>query len=179
MSILLSLSTENIIAVVAAAIAIIGILLTCFQLYQTKKVDEARLVGDMLKVIRSNERLSEIEHYLDYNVPWYGDDFHDSELETSIDDFLALMNYICFLERKRLIGKRAAKIFEYELIRTIKNPDCLCYLWNLYHWCISKNKKCPFAYLIEYAMVEMSEEKRKAFESNNEAVSGYRRYLNF
>ena len=84
-----------------------------------------------------------------------------------IDGLLAQMNYICFLKSKRLISGTALKVFEYDLERTVNNRDCLCYLWNLYHWSVELGKQCPFSYLVDYAKKKMSKEERSRFESKS------------
>lgn len=83
-----------------------------------------------------------------------------------MDGFLANMNYILFAESAHLIGGKTLKIFEYDLERTVNDKDCLCYLWNLYHWSAKLEKQCPFSYLVEYAKKNMNEEERARFESD-------------
>lgn len=173
------LNVENSIGIIAAIIATIGIVLTLFQLFQTKKIKKAEIISDLLKSIRSNPRISRIEYLLEYGETWYDNSFHESEIELYIDDFLAHFNYICFLLDKKYIGKKEFEMFEYELGRIANNYDCLCYLWNLYHWCLSQNKKCSFSYLISFIKKQMSKEKITRFESSKEEMSGFTKYLNF
>lgn len=173
------LNVENTIGITAAIIATIGIVLTLFQLFQTKKLKKAEIISDLLKSIRSNPQISRIEYLLEYGETWYDDSFHESGLELYMDDFLAQFNYICFLLDKKYIGKKEFEMFEYELGRITNNYDCLCYLWNLYHWSLSQNKKCSFSYLISFIKMQMSKEEIIRFESSKEEISGFTKYLNF
>ena len=165
----MTLDVGNIISIIATSLTCIGLGLTVFQLWQRKKVDEAKLVADLQKAIRLDRKMAKVESYFDYGRHWYDDGFHKSENEALFDGFLAHMNYICFLKSKRLMGKKTLKIFEYDLERTISNEDCLCYLWNLYHWSADQNIQCPFSRLVELAKENMSEEERAQFESNVES----------
>ena len=158
------LSAGDIIAIVSACLTFVGLIFTAAQLWRKKNVDEAKLVADMQDKIRSSSAIPAIESYLDYSVPWYDDNFHNSDFEHKMDDFLAIMNYVLFARSVHLIGERTSRIFEYDLERTVTNEDCLCYLWNLYHWSAKRNKQCPFSYLISYAKENMDEQRRAQFE---------------
>ena len=171
------INNESIIGIVAAIIALIGILLTLFQLFQTKKIKKAEFVYELLKSIRSNPNIAKVEYMMDYDLPWYGYKFHGSKKEALIDDFLAQLNFICFLKSKRYISKKEIELFEYELNRTITNGECLCYLWNLHHWSKRNDKKCSFAYLIEYAKEQMNESEKEAFDSPDPKISGFKKIL--
>lgn len=170
---------ESIIGVVAACIAIIGIILTYSQIYQTKKIKRAEFVSDLLKTIRSNNEITNIKYLFDYNNKWYNEKFHGSNVELHIDNYLSQLNYICFLKTKKLISYDEFEIFEYELDRSIKNEDCVCYLWNIYHWSKFNKKKCSFEFLIDYLKSKISHDELSIFENSDEKAGRYIRHLNF
>lgn len=170
---------ESIIGIVAAAIAILGIVLTYLQIIQTKKIKRAEFVSDLLKAMRGNTELSQIEYLLDYDIKWYDEKFHGSPIESNIDNFLSHLNYVCFLRAKKLLSKKEFEIFEYELYRSVTNYDCKCYLWNIYHWSRKNNKKSSFAYLIEYLKSKINKAELELFESDKTVNKYFKKYLNF
>lgn len=153
--------------------------ITYLQIHQSKKIKRAEFVSDLLKTLRANAEISKIEYLLDYDIKWYNEMFHGSSLEPYIDNFLSHLNYICFLKSKNLLSKSEFEIFEYELDRSVNNRDCVCYLWNIYHWSNRNKKKCSFAFLVNYLKSKMPKEELSSFESINPKGGQYIKYLNF
>ena len=165
MIILTSLEPGDIIAIVSVSIALGSAILALYSLYRAKKENEAQLAGSILKAIQT----CEVRYRFEYAEKWYSDDFHESDLEPSMDSFLSTMNYICFLKDKGLINEKTMKVFEYYLDRVAKNDDCRCYLWNLYHFGDPNKEECAFYNLVCYVRGTMDEKTLQAFESEEES----------
>ena len=90
---------------------------------------------------------------IDYHEkPWYGDTFHNSDMEFAIDKLLSYLSYICYLKKTRNISNEEFKALEYEIVRACSSYDVQAYLWNLYHFSKACNAKCSFDYLITFGL---------------------------
>jgi len=125
----------------------------------------------IVKLIFDKEML-ETMYKIDYNRCWYDENFHRSEGEPSVDQFLSFLNYTCYLRKIGVIRKNEFKIIQYELNRVCKSPSVQGYLWNLYHF---SKKDCVFQYLIDYGI------KRQYIPQDfyEQDTSRYKKYLNF
>ena len=112
---------------------------------------------------------------LEYNNNWYNEDFHSGENEKEIDQFLAFINYICYLRNMKIIKENEFKLLRYEVNRVCCNYGVQSYLWNLFHFSIKMNAKCSFNEIIDYGMKKKLLPQQ--FKQNNKDL--FPKYLNF
>lgn len=166
--------------IVTSIIGILGFTLTIIQIHLSNKVKNAEFISKILENLRFNQRSLDVIYLIEYDQKWYNEKFHGSgELEKNIDAFFSQINYVCYLQNKKLLSDNNFQIFKYEILRICNNYQCKCYLWNLYHWSKRNNSNCSFDYLIKYLKTQFSIEALNKFENSNSNISGYVKYLNF
>ncbi len=161
-------------------ISTIGFGFTIYQIKKSNKVKQAEFINKLLENMILNERALNAEYIIDYDEHWYDENFHFSgELEKNIDAYFSQINYICYLYEEKLLSDKDFSIFKYQILRVIDDEQCKSYLWNLYHWSKSNETKCSFDNYINYMIKQLSEIDLKKFESSEEKISGFKKYLNF
>ena len=83
------------------------------------KLKRAEYIKTLVDEVRSNDRMA--FDLFDYNVEWYGSDFHQSVIEKQIDYTLSFFSYICYLYKQKIILQTEFNYFKYELERILNN----------------------------------------------------------
>jgi len=129
-----------------------------FVLFQWRKqirVRRTEFVYQIMQDLRKDDEITKTQYMIEYGEFVYKDHFDDNtDLETKIDRFLSVLNYICYLMKSRAIGKQDFGIFKYEITWVLKNKHVQAYLWNLHHWSKSNQSPCSFQFLIDYGLRE-------------------------
>ena len=159
----------ELISVLAVAVSAIFALM---QWLGSLRVSRAKMVKKLLDAIRSKPDIREAWYYLEYHEEdeWYNDDFHGSDLEKKMDCLLSHMNYICYLIESKILTKKEAELFQYQIRSVSTNNGLQCYFFNIYHYAHWKESDCSFEILLNYAKKNgyLPEE---FFDKNNPAYS--------
>ena len=137
------------------------------------KLKRAEYIKTLVDEVRSNDRMA--FDLFDYNVEWYGSDFHQSVIEKQIDYTLSFFSYICYLYKQKIILQKEFNYFKYELERILNNSHFQNYIYNLYHFSQRINQPISFVHLFEYA------KKHKYFDNDfwDKNSKKYPHILNF
>jgi hypothetical protein len=99
--------------------------------------------------VRNN---SKIRYLIEYGQFRYDGNFHGSDLESELDNFLALLDHICYLLKTHSLGKKEFVFFKDEISWILGNKEIQAYLWNLYQWNQQVQVPCSFLFLINYGL---------------------------
>jgi len=157
--------------------ALIGGAFTAWKFLQEwrkqNSIRRAEWVEKLIKEMRCDEDNKRIRYKIEYSeIKYYkgkGYNFHGNEaIESSIDKYLSLLNFICYLRKTRAINRKDFNTFRYSVVWALTNKNKLgdnavqAYLWNLYHFAkltsgppygwgffyLKNRAPCSFHYLI-------------------------------
>jgi len=143
---------ENWFSLISTILVVIGGFFAWTQWTAGTKIKRAEFINQIIEKLRFDKEMANTMYIVEYTYDWYSDNFHNSELEYSIDKLLSYLSYICYLYATHNIRKTEFKILKYELNRVCVSPDVQGYLWNLYHFSKKRNMECTFQYLIDYGI---------------------------
>ncbi len=144
---------NDIISIISSILAFVGGAFAYVQWRETIKTKRAQYINDLTEKIRADEDIREMVYVLEYDTPWYNDDFHDSgELERKMDKTFSHFSYICYLYKTKLLSDAEFEFFKYEIERIISNPQTKNYFFNLYHFANRLSTPITFKYLFEYGL---------------------------
>lgn len=171
---------NNIVPIITLIVGIIGGvsggILALYQWNKNLKLKRADYLYELSTKLRTDEVLSDVVKYFDYDEPWYNDTFHEEHtIEKKIDTILSFFSYICYLKNRKMISNKEFRIFKYEIDRILKSNQTQDYLFNIYHFSKKNNEDIPFYYLFQYA--ENNKMIDKEFYNSNS--KRYSHNLNF
>lgn len=152
MNLCLNLSIDNWLTIISLVFAAIGGIFIFLQWKKSIKNRRAEFIYQILEKLRFDNNLATTMYTIEYNPNWYNINFHDSELEKSIDILFSYLDYICYLNTTGNISKTEYNIFKYEIHRVCISNSTSKYLWNLFHFAKKNNTTCSFQYLIDYGV---------------------------
>jgi hypothetical protein len=123
-----------------------------FALFQWRKQVQTRrtdLAYKMMLDVRTN---SQIRYLIEYGKFQYDGNFHGSALEPELDNFLSLLDHVCYLSSTQSLGEKEFNFFKDEINWVLGNREIQAYLWNLYHWHLQFQVPCSFLFLIKYGL---------------------------
>jgi len=144
---------DNWLTLISLLFVVIGATFALYQWKKNLKIKRAEFINQILEKLRFDKELAEIMYIIDYNQTWYNIEFHNSELESSIDKLFSYLDYICYLKDTKNITETEFKIFQYEIHRVCISVSTKLYLWNLYHFSKKNKTTCSFQYLIDYGII--------------------------
>ncbi len=153
-----------------------GGIFALFQWNKNLKLKRADYLYELSTKLRTDEDLSDVVKYFDYNEPWYNADFHENHsIEKKIDTILSFFSYICYLKSEKMLSINEFRIFKYEIDRILISEQTQQYLFNIYHFSKTNNADIPFYYLFQYA------EKNQMIDEEfyNPNSKKYPRYVNY
>lgn len=151
MTILIEFTISEICAMVSSSAAILGGLLALCQWRKSISTKRADYLNELTGKIRSDPDIKEAFYLIEYDEPWYSLEFHEGgELESKMDKMLSYFSYICYLKKRKIIGKREFDYFKYEIERIVHNTDIIDYFYNLYHFSRSVGTPFTYQYIFEY-----------------------------
>lgn len=152
MNICLKLTVENWLTIISLIFVAIGGIFIFLQWKKSIKNRRAEFIYQILEKLRFDNNLTTTMYIIDYNQDWYNNQFHNSDLEKSIDTLFSYLDYICYLKTTRNISKTEFNIFKYEIHRVCISNSSSKYLWNLFHFAKKNKTTCSFQYLIDYGI---------------------------
>lgn len=148
-----ALSVSDVLSILTFLTVIIGGIFGFHKWRKDVNLKRAEYINVLTEKIRSDDAIKETLYDFDYDLSWYGKNFHNSgEKELKVDKTLSFFSYICYLRKKRIITKKEFAFFEYETNRTIQNNQVQDYLYNLYHFARKFNTPVTFYYLVQYGL---------------------------
>lgn len=162
----LGFSTDNLLQIIALILTACGGAFALWQWIKSNEYNRSEYVGKIITKLRDDEDIAFVMELIDWNNGFYYDGaFHYSDsisqqdmavseerLFQKIDKTLAHFSYVCYLHKNNIISADDMAFYEYALRRLIDNPYISDYLYSLYHWSASRQVRCSFVYLIEYAL---------------------------
>lgn len=152
MTLCVKLTVENLLSIISLIFIAIGGFFVYWQWCKSLKTKRAEFINQILEKLRFDQNLPKTMYIVDYNQNWYGNSFHGSEQEVSIDKLFSYVDYICYLKSTGNISTTEFKIFQYEINRICVSISSKRYLWNLYHFSKKNMTTCSFQYLIDYGI---------------------------
>lgn len=141
----------DIIAILGLFAVIVGGLFSFHQYRKNLLLKRADYTMLLTKETRSDLEISEVIYIIDYDKPWYDDNFHGgSEMERKVDKTLSYFSYICYLKKQKLLSKKEFQTFKYRLNRILSNAQVVDYFYNLHHFCKKLSDEMSFKDLFEY-----------------------------
>ena len=155
---------ENWLSIISLIFAATGGVFIFLQWKKSIKNRRAEFIYQILEKLRFDNNLSTTMYTIEYNLNWYDGNFHNSDLEKSVDILFSYLDYVCYLKTTGNISKTEYNIFQYEIHRVCNSLSSNKYLWNLFHFAKKNNSTCTFQYLIDYGIE--CELMSKDFKSN-------------
>lgn len=175
------MTPSEIMQLIGLSISAFGFGFTIYQIIKSNWAKKYDIISSIHEKLRNELKISRAIYLIDYSESWLNEEFFScSSTEKEIDSYLSLLNFICFLRKKRYFSKNDMCFFSYFLVRVIEDYQCRAYLWNLYHFSKRRcNGKNLFNYLIEYMILQFTKKEKNKFLSRISSESGYIQYLNF
>ena len=105
---------------------------------------KAEFLLKLLEKFREDDSIQQVVLAIDH-----GKDI--SKLEEGIKDrALSYMSYVCYLKKAAVVSDEEFAFFEYEITRTLGNPDIKKYLEFIYTFAEDNKCRSPFVALNEY-----------------------------
>lgn len=163
------------VSAIGTVVALLAFGVSFIQWSKAQKVKRIELLFLIMDKFIENDDVLHAMEMIDYEVPWYFLNFHDSSNleQKSMDKLFTLMNNLAILANSELL-KNEIKPFEYHLLRLLKDEQVQHYLWNLYHFSKRQNIQSVYHALIEYGLKKNYINKKK-FDSKE----SFEKYLNF
>jgi len=121
-------------------------------LFQLRKQVQTRRTDLMYQMIQDVRANSQVRYLIEYGKFHYDGHFHGSDFEPELDNFLALLDHICYLFKTRSLNQKEFNFFKDEIHWSLRNPEIQGYLWNLYHWNQQLQVPCALHFLIHYGL---------------------------
>jgi hypothetical protein len=168
-------SIELILEIVTLVFVVVGGLFGLYQWYHSNRIKRSEFMLQIMEKLRFDELIVETMYMFEYKSGWYSSDFHNSALESSVDQTLSLINHICYLKFSKILKDSEFKALRYEVSRTCHSKDVENYLWNLYHFSNKFDMPASFDYLINFGL------ENKFFDADfkNYESKKYVKTLNF
>lgn len=93
-------------------ISICGALFAFYKWHVSQKQKEVEILHTLIKTLRSPEIIDFIRKS-DYDVRWYDEKFHNSQLEETVDGVLTEYSYLCHLKKTKMIANKTFDFFRY------------------------------------------------------------------
>ena len=161
-------------------LTIIGGIVALFQWNDSNKLKRAEYVNNLFKDFNNNEDVKNFLYNIDYDIPWYDDNFHNSgKLEQGTDMALNYYSYICYLYENNLIKKKEFEFYKYQVERILKNVNTQNYFYNIYHNSQYYKNEMSFSYLFKYGQKNNFFDKEffDPFSNNYKAQLSFRKHL--
>ena len=162
-------------------ISICGALFAFYKWHVSQKQKEVEILHTLIKTLRSPEIIDFIRKS-DYDVRWYDEKFHNSQLEETVDGVLTEYSYLCHLKKTKMIANKTFDFFRYYIDTILSDPQMIDYFYNLYQYTNAAKTIFPFIHLLNYAFDNGFINKKifdnpDAWKDKNLKLHGY--YLNF
>ena len=162
-------------------IGICGMLFAFYKWHVSQKQKEVEILHTLIKTLRSPEVLEFIRKS-DYDVPWYDEKFHNSQLEETVDSVLIEYSYLCHLKKTRMIANKTFDFFRYDICTILSDSQMIDYFYNLYQYTCSAKTIFPFIHLLNYAF-DNGFANKKVFDNpdawKDKSLELHNYYLNF
>ena len=169
------MTIDNGISFFSALIVLGGSIGAIIQWRKTNKIRRSELMMQIVEQLRYDDKTVKTIYMFDYDPTWYNDKFHNGDNEHQVDKTLSLFNYICYLNKIRLLSGKEFSVLKYEITRTLMSPSVQGYLWNLHHFSLKFNQPSSFDFLIQYGL-------NQGFipqDFKDKHCARYKQYLNF
>jgi len=146
---------KNLLEIIPIILMVIGGIFALIQWKAAVKVRRSEFLNEIMNKLLFDKEITEAMYKIEYDEEinnWYNEEFHGSDLEKEIDNFLLYICYILYLHGIGNINKEELKIINYEVSRIFYSPELEAYLWNLYHFSKREKTQCPFEELINYGI---------------------------
>jgi hypothetical protein len=110
------------------AVAVIGIVLTFWQVRKSTKTQRAQFLKDLYSTIVTDQDICDAVYKIEYSEFVYDSTFHGSEFERKLDRLLAFLDLVSELYRRREISKQDTMFFRYHFLRVFGDPEVQSYL---------------------------------------------------
>jgi len=135
----------DILKIIAVLIALVGLFLNAWQLYQNNNFRRSEIVSNVLFKTFDDEKISKMFYKLEYDKFTYDDNFHNSKDEERLDKTLVLFNILAKQYYMNLITLEDIEEISYDFLTIYDNQEVQKYLKFLDNWYKNKNhKKIPF-----------------------------------
>ena len=150
-TLILAIKFTEFLNVLTIILSVIGGIVALIQWNDSNKLKRAEYVNNLFKEFNNNADIKQVLYNIDYDIPWYNDDFHNGgEIEQSTDEALNYYSYICYLYKTGLIKTKEFDFYKYQIERVLKNKEVQNYLYNIYHNSKYYNNEMSFSYLFKY-----------------------------
>ena len=133
------MSTTEEIRIAVACMTMLGLFMTAYQLFQTRKLKRLELVRESWQSLWMDEKLMDLYYRIEYSEFKYSIDFHHSDDERLLDRLLGVFQMLALYYERGALTWADVMLMEYHIDRIVLNPEVQKYFEFLDGW--AKNQK--------------------------------------